>query len=259
MCVVLMVALAAMLALQQPETMSLLGEPLFAPKLTKEARAAADTELARAHAAYTAKPSGVAEILALARAHLALGRVGDALILLTRGLEANPDAAELHLARGGGYLLIRKFEIAARDLAKASATLPAARCSLGLAEYLAGDYERARATYKQCADPGVFGYLAERRAGGSPAQRPVPQGPIPPSSAPIRLPGTVTREKADAAEPIAATYLSAIEALLDGKKEEATERLKKIVERNRTAWMEPAYIAAESDYARLRVNTKRKR
>jgi len=251
MVVFLTIALTALL-LQQPETMSLLGEPLFAPKLSKEARASADAELARAHAAYTAKPSGVPEILALSRAHLALGRIGDSLILLTRGVEANPDAAELLLARGNGYVVIRKFEIAARDLAKASAKLPAARCSLGLAQYLAADYERARATYKECAEPGVFAYLAERRAGGTPTQRPVPDGPIPPSSSPPRLPGTVAKEKADAAEPIAATYLSAIEALLEGKKEEAAERLKKIVERNRRAWMEPAYIAAEADYARLK-------
>src|SRR5688500_11858959 len=105
MCVVLIVVLAAMCAAplhaerQQPETLSLLGEALYAPKLPKAARAAADAELARAHAAYTAAPSGVPEILALARAHRALGRVGDALIILTNGLEANPDAPE-QIGRG---------------------------------------------------------------------------------------------------------------------------------------------------------------
>jgi len=255
MFVWLIVALAGLL-MQQPETMSLLGQPLFAPKLPKAARESADAELARAHAAYTAKPSGVAEVLALARAHAALGRIGDALIILTHGVEANPDASELLLARGNGYIVIRKFEVAARDLSKASAKLPEARCSLGFAQYLAGDYERARTTYKDCSDAGVFGYLAERRAGGTPARRPVPDGPVPSSSSPIRFPGTVAKEKV-AAEPIAATYLTAIEALLDGKKDDASERLKTILERNRNDWMQPAYIAAEADYAKLTARARR--
>lgn len=260
------VALAALLAFtaspvedQQPETMSLLGEPLYAPKLSKTDRAAADAELARAHAAYTAKPTGVAEILALARAHLALGRVGDSLIALTHGIEANPDAPELLLERGNGYILIRKFDVAARDLAKASAKLPAARCSLAFAQYLAGSFERARTTYKECPDAGVFGYLADRRAGGTPAERPVPTGPIPPSSSPIRFPGAVTSKQGSTPEPLAASYLSAIEALLDGKDEDARDRLMKIVDKNRRDWIQPAYIAAEADYARLKKKAAGKR
>lgn len=256
MFVWLIVALAGLL-MQQPETMSLLGKPLFAPKLPKAEREAADAELARAHAAYTAKPSGVAEVLALARAHAALGRIGDALIILTHGVEANPDASELFLARGNGYIVIRKFEVAARDLSKAAAKLPEARCSLGFAQYLAGDYERARTTYKDCSDAGVYGYLAERRAGGTPARRPVPDGPIPSSSSPIRFPGTVAKGKVAGPEPIAATYLTAIEALLDGKKEDASERLKRILERDRNDWMQPAYIAAEADYAKLTARARR--
>jgi tetratricopeptide (TPR) repeat protein len=254
----LMALLAAALLAQQPETMSLLGEPLYAPKLSKETRTAADAELARAHAAYTAKPSGVPEILALARAHFALGRVGDALIVLTHGLEANTDAPELLLERGRGYIVIRKFDVAARDLANAAAKLPEARCGLALAQYLAADYGRARTTYKECAEPGVFAYLAERRAGGTPAQRPVPDGPIPASAPVIRLPGTVTKQKDAAPEPLSASYLTAIEALLDGRSDDARARLQKIVERNRGEWMQPAYIAAEADYARLHKPKKKR-
>jgi tetratricopeptide (TPR) repeat protein len=265
MFVWLIIAVASLLALapanvdgQQPETMSLLGAPLYAPKLPKPQRSAADAELARAHAAYAAKPSGVPEILGLSRAHLALGRIGDSLVVLTQGVEANPDAPELFLERGNGYIVIRKFDVAARDLAKAATKLPAARCSLGLAQYLAADYERARTTYKDCAEPGVFGYLAERRAGGHPATRPVPDGPFSSSAAPIRLPGTVAKEKADVPEPLSASYLAAIELLLDGKTDAAGERLKKMLERHRSEWMQAPYIAAEADYARLRDKGKRK-
>ena len=254
----LIAALSALLLFaQQPETMSLLDEPLYAPKLPKEARAAADAELARAHAAYKAAPSSVAAILALARAHIALGRIGDGLIVLTLGLSANPDSPELLHERGRGYILIRKFDVAARDLTRAAAKVPAARCSLGLAQYLGGDYARARGSYAECADSGVYAYLAERRAGGTPAQRPVPDGPIPPSSADIRFPGSVAKPRAAAPEPLSASYLTAIERLLEGETDVAREQLKKIVEKHRAAWMDPAYIAAEADYARLRVKRRK--
>jgi tetratricopeptide (TPR) repeat protein len=251
-------------ARQQPETLSLLGEPLYPPKLSKAARAAADAELQRAHAAYTAKPSGVSEILAISRAQLALGRVGDSLVVLTRGLEANAESPELHLERGRGYILIRKFAAAQRDLTKA-AKLPEARCALGLAQYLAADYARARTSYAECKDggpsaplrAGIFAYLADRRAGGTPAQRPVPDGPPIASSSPIRFPGTAANPKEAAPEPLSGAYLTAIEQLLDGKADAARQRLKSIVEKNRSAWMEPAYIAAEADYARLHKPRKK--
>lgn len=258
MFVMLMVALAALLSLQHPETLSLLGEPLYPPKLSKAARAAADAELQRAHTAYTAKPSGVAEILALHRAHLALGRVGDGLVVLTHGIEANPDALELYLERGRGYILIRKFDVAQRDLNRALPKVPETRCSLGLAQYLAGDFGRARVTYAECQDGGVFPYLADRRAGGTPAERPVPDGRPVASSSPIRFPGTAANQKVAAPEPLSGAYLTAIEMLLDGKTDAARDRLKAIVEKNRSAWMEPAYIAAEVDYSRL-YKPKRKR
>jgi tetratricopeptide (TPR) repeat protein len=242
---------------QQPETLSLLGEPLYPPKLPKAARAAADAELQRAHAAYTAKPSGVDEILALHRAHLALGRLGDALIVLTHGIGANPDAPALYLERGRGYILIRKFEVAQRDLTKA-AKLPEARCALGLAQYLAADYARARTSYADCADPGVFGYLADRRAGGAAGKPPVAKGPMPAASPPPTFPGAVTTQKTAAPQPIAGSYLDAIERLLAADEAGARERLKQIVEKNRRDWMEPAYIAAEADYARLEKGRKKK-
>ena len=258
MCVMLIAVLAALLVAQQPETLSLLGDPLYARKLPKAERAAADAALARAHAAYTKNPAGAAEILALYQAHLALGRIGDALIVLTHGVEAHPQDATLLLERGRGYITIRKFEPAARDLSIAARTLPAARCALGLAHYLSGDYPRARATYAECAEPGVFGYLADRRAGGSPTRPPVAAGPAPATAPPIRFPGTVARDKATAREPLAATYLAAAERLLAGDEDGARDRLKQIVERNRNDWMDPAYIAAEADYARLPQKKRRR-
>ena len=253
--------LAVVLALflsQQPETMSLLGEPLFPPSLSKADKARANADLATARAAYERQPAKVEAILALEEAFRALGRIGDALELLTHGLEANPDEARLLLARGRHYISIRKFEIASRDLSKAAETQPAARCALALTQYLSADYARARETYGKCSDPGVFGYLATRRAGGADTVRPVATGPPPTSATTIKLPGSVSSTASDAPKPIAASYMEAVELLLAGDENGARERIKKIVETHRRDWIEPAYIAAEVDYVRLKKTERRK-
>lgn len=257
--VVMLLAVLGALLLQQPETLSLLGEPLYAPKLAKAERDRAEAELVRAQAAYASNPTAPAQVLALHQAHMALGRVGDALVVLTHGIEANREDASLFLARGRDYILIRKFDVAERDLRRAAEKLPSARCSLGLAQYLAGKYEPARESLADCRDTGIFGYLAERRTGRPSVTPPAVDGPLPSAAAPIRLPGSVTRGRESAAEPIAASYLAAIERLLAGDTDTARERLKKIVEKNRNDWMEPAYIAAEADYQRLKKPDRRKR
>jgi len=253
----LVVVLALVLS-QQPETLSLLGEPLFSPSLSKADKAKAHADLATARAVYDRQPSQPEAILGLEQALRALGQIGDALELLTHGLEANPDEPRLLLERGRNYITIRKFDVASRDLSKAAATLPAAQCALGLAQYLSADYTRATETFGKCSDPGVFGYLTTRRAGGSDAARPVPTGPPPTPATTIRLPGSVSSAASEAPKPIAASYMEAVERLLGGNEDDARERMKKIVEKNRRDWMEPAYIAAEVDYARLKKTEKRK-
>ena len=55
-----------------------------------------------------------------------------------------------------------------------------------------------------------------------------------------------------------ARYLDAAEKLLKKDTDGAKELLKQIVEKDRDRWMEPVYIAAEADYARiLKVEGKR--
>ena len=263
MVVKAIVLLALLLAVpsgvdQHPETLSLLGDPLFARKLPKSERVKAEAELARAHQEYKKQPSAPDAILALAAAHTTLGRVGDAVVILTHGIEVNPNEPRLNLARGRGYVSLRKFEPAQRDFNKAADRIPEARCGVALTAYLTGDYERARSFYAGCNEPGVFAYLAERRTGRT-AARPAPEGPLPTAAAAIRLPGTVAAVQADNAQPLAASYLAAIEKLLSGDEDAAREQLKKIVEKNPGDWMDPAYIAAEADYARVRKPGRRKR
>ncbi len=240
------------LLLQQPETMSLLEKPLFAPPLSKDERGQREAALAAAREAYGRDRANVDAVLALSRAQMALGRVGDALEVLTRAVESQPGDARLGLERGRGLIVIRKFEVAAKELRKPAETLPAASCALGIAQYLAADYSHAREAFSKCPDPGVFAYLADWRTGPSAMPRPtVARQPVPDPSAPIRLPGTAAKPGPTTRLPLAASYLDAAQSLIEGKTEIAKDQLKQIVEKSRNEWMDPVYIAAEADYARI--------
>jgi tetratricopeptide (TPR) repeat protein len=234
---------ALLLAAQQPETMSLLDAPLYAPSLPKEERKKAEADWAQAYEAYKQKPSDAATVLALGRANLALGRVGDALEVLTRGLEMKADDPALLAERGRGYIVIRKFAVAERDLRKAAATVPAARCSLALTLYLQANFVAARDAYKNCEHRGTLAALAERRAAPAQAQ----------AAAAIQKRGEDTPS-------IESRYADAMERLLAGDADAAREQLEKIVEKDRKkGWMEEIYIAAEADYARLYKPERRKK
>lgn len=247
--------LLALFVLQQPETMSLLEKPLFAPPLSREERGKREEALRAARAGFDRDSPNVDAAIALARAQMSLGRVGDSLETLTRALEGKPDDPRLSLERGRGLIVIRKFELAARELRKAAATIPEANCALGVAEYLAADYPRAREGFSKCTDPGtspVFPYLADWRTGPSAMPRPSVSRDSVPDPAVIRLPGAATTKPGPATRlPMAATYLDAAEHLLKGRTKEARELLKQIVEKDRHEWMDPVYIAAEADYARI--------
>ncbi len=183
----------ALLAIQQPETMSLLEQPLFAPRLSNEERSVREGALAAARGAYD-RDRGPAE------------------------------------------------------------TLPEASCALGIAQYLAPDYAHARESFTKCPDPGVFAYLADWRTGRSAMPRPsVSRDRVPDPSAPtpIRMPGASTKPGPATRIPMAAMYLDAAERLIQGKTEAAKDLLKQIVEKDRNNWMDPVYIAAEADYARI--------
>jgi tetratricopeptide (TPR) repeat protein len=244
-------------AAQQPETLSLLGDPLYAPPLSKEARAKADEDMRAARAAYDKTPNAVPAIIALEQAHLAFGRLGDSIEILTHGLEVNADDASLLLERGRNYVRLRKFEPAQRDLRKAAETLPAATCALAFAQFVSGAYPHAQATYASCANPGIFGYLSARRAGATAARPDIER--LPPPEQEIHLPGSVSDKPAKGPPPLTASYFNAAELLLEGKKDEATKHLKEIVTKRRNEWMEPAYIAAEADYFKLYKPPKKKK
>jgi tetratricopeptide (TPR) repeat protein len=253
--------LFVVLVFQQPETLSLLEKPLFAPPLSRDERARREEALGAARAAFDRDRTNVDAVLGLARAEMALGHVGNALEVVTRGLETKPDDPQLTLERGRGLMVIRKFDLATRELRKVAATLPAAQCALGMAEYLSADYGRARDSFAKCPDPGIFAYLADRRAGQSTVPRPsVARDPVPDPAPPLRMPGAATKSGPALLVPMSASYMDAAERLIEGKRDAARDALKQILEKNAREWMDPVYIAAEADYARiLKAEPKRKK
>ena len=232
--------LLAALTLQHPETMSLLEKPLYAPRLSSEERSTREAALAAARAAYGRAPASVDAAIALSRAHMALGHVGDALEVLTRAVESKPDDPKLLLERGRGLIVIRKFDLAAKELRKPAETLPEASCALGIAEYLAADYPHAREAFSKCPDPGVFAYLSDWRTGPSAMPKPmVSRQATPDPAAPIRLPGAATKPGPTTRIPLTTIYLDAAQDLIDGKTAAAKDLLRQIVEKHGNDWMDP--------------------
>jgi hypothetical protein len=105
----------------------------------------------------------------------------------------------------------------------------------------------------------LFKYLADRRAGGTSVARPDPSTLNDQPSAPdIKLPGSVSSHPEKPKKTMTAAYVEAAETIAGekkppshGKKDPAEDALREIVEKNENHWMEPTYIAAEADYARI--------
>jgi tetratricopeptide (TPR) repeat protein len=249
--ILLILALAlAPASSQQPETLSLLEEPLYPPPLPRAERTRLEQEIAAARSDVARDAANGDAVLRLARAQRGLGHIGDALETLTRAIEGKGDAPALRLERGRGFIVIRKFELAQREFRKAAETVPEAHCDIGLALYLLADYKPSHQEYGKCPQPGVFGYLAARRAGESAGPRPAAPPDAAPRASEIKLPGSVANRPHQATS-IGDNYMDAVDRLLSEHKPEAKALLKRIVEKNRNGWMDPVYVAAEADYARI--------
>jgi tetratricopeptide (TPR) repeat protein len=247
----LLIALGILTPAQQPETLSLLEEPLYAPAVSKTDRARLERELAEARADMSRDASSADAVLRLARAQRGLGHIGDALETLTRAIEGKADTPAVRVERGRGLIAIRKFDLAQREFRKAAETLPAAYCDVAFTQYLLGDYTQARGTYGKCGDPGMFGYLAARRTGAPAGRRPAAPPDTTRTREDVSFPGSVSSKRSPDAPSIAGTYMDAVDRLIADQKDPAKDLLKSIVEKHKSMWMEPVYVAAESDYARI--------
>lgn len=162
-CALLALAAAGCAAPAGVEATSLLGDPLVSPPLEPELRAEREADLERA-------------IVWLGRRQAYLGRYREAVATYTAGLEQFPDSPRLLRHRGHRFVTLRDFDAAVADLARAKelvrdrpdevepdgapnpAGVPRSTLQsnigyhLGLAHYLKGDFEAARAAYADCLE-----------------------------------------------------------------------------------------------------------
>ncbi|MFN2501677.1 MAG: tetratricopeptide repeat protein [Pyrinomonadaceae bacterium] len=132
--------------------------------------------LASAHSQYQQTPNDADAIIWLGRRTAYTGRYRDAINIFSEGIRKFPKDARMYLHRGHRLISIRCFDDAIKDLQKAVQLiekpgnkdevepdgLPNARdiptstlhtniwYHLGLAQYLTGDFDRARASFMRC-------------------------------------------------------------------------------------------------------------
>jgi tetratricopeptide (TPR) repeat protein len=158
-----------------PETLSLSGEPLFAPELAPDARARRERELRDAEGTLEARSDGADELVWYGRRLAYLGRYRDAIDVYTRGIALHADDPRFYRHRGHRWITLRRFDRAVEDLERAArlvegrpdeiepAGIPNERgvvvdtlnhgiyYHLGLARYLRGELDAALAAWRSCA------------------------------------------------------------------------------------------------------------
>jgi len=138
---------------QEPEVVSLLGRKLIAAPAEGEELVKLQSTLEEAARALEASPDNLEAIIAYGRALAGLWRYHEAIEVYSKGIKAHPDAAMLYRHRGHRYISIRDFDKAASDMAKAAALNDKdfdIWYHLGLAHYLRGNFDKARAAYESC-------------------------------------------------------------------------------------------------------------
>jgi tetratricopeptide (TPR) repeat protein len=223
-----LLATVALAQVQHPEAMSLLGRQLFTERPKGDAAVKAEQDIERARAAFEKDPANPDAAYALGQADEAGGRLLDAIDAYTLAIEKHPDDQRLLFARGRLLILIRKFDIALRDLrSTAASAIPEARCRAAFATYLKGEFGNARDAFKKDCPASPWGAVAAARADRSPP-------PQPPSD-----------------DELVRSYYSALGPLITKDTPHARDQLKKIVDKQSKRWTDDAYIAAEADLARL--------
>lgn len=145
---VLALGLPALAFQGPPEVTTLLGKPVFA-------RPDSDGAIAKADAGLAAAPTDVDLLLAAARARDVALQFHAAIDVYTRAVAAAPTDVRPLRFRGHRYISIRRFDLAAADLAKAYQLAPSSfdvAYHLALAHYLSGQFDDAARVYRACLD-----------------------------------------------------------------------------------------------------------
>ena len=138
---------------KEPEVVSLLGKKLYAAPAEGEELAKLQATLEEAARALETSPDNLEAIIVYGRALAGLWRYHEAIEVYSKGIKVHPDEAMLYRHRGHRYISIREFGKAASDMAKAAALNDKdfdIWYHLGLAHYLLGDFDKARAAYESC-------------------------------------------------------------------------------------------------------------
>lgn len=103
------------------EAMSLLGTPLFAPRIADEPRAVMEQQLAAAREQYNRNPNDAEAIIWLGRRLAYLGYYRDAIEVFTEGIAKHPADARMYRHRGHRFITTRQLARAVADLETAAA------------------------------------------------------------------------------------------------------------------------------------------
>jgi tetratricopeptide (TPR) repeat protein len=136
---------------KEPEVVSLLGTKLYAAPAEGEELAKLQATLKETARAVEVSPESLEATIAYGRALAGLWRYHEAIEVYSKAIEAHPEEAMLYRHRGHRYISIRDFEKAASDMAKAAALNDKdfdIWYHLGLAHYLRGEFDKARAAYE---------------------------------------------------------------------------------------------------------------
>lgn len=144
------------------------------PPVSAEARLEMENNLKEAQTRYDANPKNADAIIWLGRRLAYLGRFTEAINTYTKGIALHPSDARFYRHRGHRHITLRQFDLAIRDLQRASRLVkgkpdeiepdgqPNARniptstlqfniwYHLGLAYYLTGQNDKAVAAYREC-------------------------------------------------------------------------------------------------------------
>ncbi|NGP77408.1 tetratricopeptide repeat protein [Balneolaceae bacterium YR4-1] len=161
---------------QNYQTISALGDTLYAPDLDPETEAQFTTNLQSARAQYEANPDDADAIIWFGRRTAYLGNYRKAVEIFSEGIEKHPEDARMYRHRGHRYITLREFDKAIEDLETAAELikgtedvvepdgLPNTRnmprstlhtntwYHLGLARYLSGSFDNAADAYRNCLE-----------------------------------------------------------------------------------------------------------
>jgi tetratricopeptide (TPR) repeat protein len=102
------------------EAHSLLGEPLFRPRLDSAVRARLQADLARAQADAIAHPDDPDALIWVGRRLAYLGEYKTAILGFTEGIRRFPNDPRMYRHRGHRYITVRRFDDAITDFERAA-------------------------------------------------------------------------------------------------------------------------------------------